>query len=44
MFNLSAIGTAKVRVIVAGWMSVLQDVTLKEGSQRLTIKLTALPD
>jgi hypothetical protein len=43
-FNSAGTGTAKVRVIVTGWESVLQDVTLKEGPQRLTIKLNSLPN
>lgn len=37
-------GTAEVRVIVAGWESVLQEVVLKDGPQRLTIELRSLPD
>ncbi len=43
-FNSAGTGTAKVRVIVSGWESVLQDVILKEGSQKLTIKLNPLPN
>jgi hypothetical protein len=43
-FNSAATGPAKVRVVVTGWASVLKEVTLKEGPQRLTIKLISLPD
>ncbi len=42
IFNSAGTGTAKVRVIASGWESVLQDVILKGGPQRLTIKLTPL--
>jgi len=41
-FNSAGTGTAKVRVIVTGWESVLQKVILKEGPQRLTIELKPL--
>jgi hypothetical protein len=44
VFTSSATGTAKVRVIAPGWKSTLQDVALKEGAQRVTIKLAALPN
>ena len=43
-FNSAGTGTAKVRVIVSGWESALQTVVLKEGPQRLTIKLNRLPE
>jgi hypothetical protein len=43
-FNSGGTGTAKVRVIVTGWESTLQDVILKEGPQRLTINLNPLPN
>ena len=43
-FVSAGTGTAKVRVIVAEWESALQDVILKEGPQRLTIKLSPLPN
>jgi hypothetical protein len=42
-FNSAGTGTAKVRVIVTGWTSFMQEVVLKEGPQRLTIKLKPLP-
>jgi hypothetical protein len=35
-------GAAKVRVILAGWVGVLKDVTLKPGLQRVTIELEPL--
>ena len=43
-FRSPVAGTAEVRVIVAGWESVLTEVVLKGGPQRLTIELKALPD
>jgi hypothetical protein len=33
-----------VRVIARGWESALQEVLLKEGPQRLTIRLKPLAD
>jgi hypothetical protein len=42
-FNSAGTGAARVRVIAAGWVSVRQEVELKEGPQRLTIKLDPLP-
>ncbi len=43
-FRSPVAGTAEVRVIVAGWESVLTEVVLKGGPQRLTIELKSLPD
>jgi len=43
IFDSAGTGTAKVRVIVTGWASALKEVVLKEGPQRLTIKLDPLP-
>jgi hypothetical protein len=43
-FKSAGSGTAKVRVIATGWASALQEVTLKEGTQQLTITLTPLAD
>lgn len=43
-FKSAGPGTAKVRVIATGWASALQEVTLKEGTQQLTITLTPLAD
>ena len=43
-FRFSSAGTAEVRVIVAGWESVLTEVVLKGGPQRLPIELKPLPD
>jgi hypothetical protein len=42
-FKSAGLGAAKVRVIAAGWESALQNVTLKEGAQRVTISLNPLP-
>ena len=44
LFNCPGTGTATVRVIATGWKSVLQEVMLQEGPQRLAIQLTALPN
>jgi len=43
-FRSPVTGTAEVRVIVAGWESVLTEVVLQGGPQRLTIELKSLPD
>jgi hypothetical protein len=43
-FNSAGLGTAKVRVIAAGWESALREVVLKEGSQQLPIKLNSLSE
>ncbi len=41
-FKSAGLGTAKVRVIATGWGSVLKEIALKEGPQRLTITLNSL--
>jgi hypothetical protein len=41
-FESSGSGDAKVRVIHEGWVSVLQEVSLELGSQRVTIALERL--
>jgi Tfp pilus assembly protein FimT len=41
-FKSPALGTAKVRVIAAGWESDLKSVELKEGPQKLTVSLNPL--
>jgi hypothetical protein len=43
-FNSAAVGTAKLRVLAVGWESAFQEVELKEGPQRVTIKLKSLQD
>ena len=43
-FKAGKPGTVKVRVIASGWESALREVVLKEGSQRVTINLSSLPE
>lgn len=43
-FSSAGIGTAKVRVIAKGWESALQEIKLKDGAQRMAIKLKSQTD
>lgn len=41
-FHSAGKGKASVRVIATGWASAMQDITLKEGTQRITVELNPL--
>ena len=43
-FKAVGSGKARVRVIAPGWASALQEATLKEGAQQVTITLTPLAE
>jgi hypothetical protein len=42
LFNSAGTGKGSVRVIASGWASAIQDVTLREGTQRVTVELSPL--
>jgi len=41
-FHSAGKGKVSVRVIATGWASAMQDITLKEGTQRVTVELSPL--
>jgi hypothetical protein len=43
-FKAAGSGKARVRVIAPGWASALQEVTLKEGAQQVTITRSPLAE
>lgn len=44
VFKLPGTGAATVRVIATGWESLLKEVLLKEGRQKLPLELKSLED
>ncbi|MCK9686039.1 hypothetical protein [Scleromatobacter humisilvae] len=43
-FKSVSLGSAKVRILAAGWVTAFCSISIKEGAQRLTVNLRPLPD